>query len=57
MTNGALSGKAGSNTKRTCLYLRVSTASKTRYDNNTFNQNPAVQEQPLRKRIAQRDWL
>jgi DNA invertase Pin-like site-specific DNA recombinase len=44
------------NSKRACLYLRVSTASKTKYDNSTFNQNPAVQEQPLRELIAQRGW-
>ena len=47
MTNGAHSGNARSNTKRACLYLRLSTASKTKYDINTFNQNPAVQEQPV----------
>ena len=56
MTNGAHSGAAGSNTKRACLYLRVSTASKTKYDHKTFNQNPAVQEQPLPELIAQRGW-
>ena len=43
-------------TKRACLYLRVSTASKSKHDNGTFNQNPAVQEQPLRELIAQRRW-
>lgn len=48
--------RTAGNTKRACLYLRVSTASKTKYDNNTFNQNPAVQEQPLRELIAQRGW-
>jgi len=42
--------------KRASLYLRVSTASKTKRDNNTYNQNPAVQEQPLRELIAQRGW-
>jgi len=56
MTGGAHSGPASSNTKRACLYLRVSTASKTKYDHTTFNQNPAVQEQPLRALIAQRGW-
>ena len=42
--------------RRASLYLRVSTASKTLHDSNTFNQNPAVQEQPLRELIAQRRW-
>jgi DNA invertase Pin-like site-specific DNA recombinase len=56
MTGSAHSGNAGTSTKRACLYLRVSTASKTKCDNNTFNQNPAVQEQPLRELIAQRGW-
>jgi DNA invertase Pin-like site-specific DNA recombinase len=49
-------GNTGSKAKRACLYLRVSTASKTKYDNNTFNQNPGVQEQPLRELIEQRGW-
>lgn len=56
MTKGAHSGNAGSNTKRACLYLRVSTANKTKYDLNTFNQNPAVREQPIRELIGQRGW-
>ena len=47
---------SGSKAKRACLYLRVSTASKTKHDSSTFNQNPAVQEQPLRELIAQRGW-
>lgn len=55
MTNGAHFVNAGSNTKRACLYLRVSTASKIKCD-TAFNQNPAVQEQPLRDLIAQRGW-
>jgi len=55
MTSAAHSGKAG-NSKRACLYLRVSTASKTKHDSGTYNQNPAVQEQPLRELIAQRGW-
>jgi DNA invertase Pin-like site-specific DNA recombinase len=54
VTDAVHSAKA---TKRACLYLRVSTASKTKYDNGTFNQNPAVQEQPLRELITQRGWL
>jgi DNA invertase Pin-like site-specific DNA recombinase len=55
MTHAAYSGNAGK-AKRACLYLRVSTASKTKHDSSTFNQNPAVQEQPLRELIAQRGW-
>src|SRR5215471_16022112 len=55
MTNAAYSGNAGK-AQRACLYLRVSTASKTKHDSSTFNPNPAVQEQPLRELIAQRGW-
>jgi DNA invertase Pin-like site-specific DNA recombinase len=54
MANAVHSGNDAGVTKRACLYLRVSTASKTKYDNSTFNQNPAVQLQPLRELIAQR---
>jgi len=37
--------------------VRVSTATKTRHgDALTFDQDPAVQEQPLRELIAQRGW-
>src|SRR5690348_6479846 len=44
-------------TIRACIYLRVSTASKTkRGDTSTFDQDPMVQEQPLRDLIAQRGW-
>ena len=56
MTKAALSGDAARKAKRACLYLRVSTASKTKHDPSTFSQNPAVQEQPLRELIAQRGW-
>ena len=43
--------------KRACLYLRVSTTSRTnRQNGSTFDQDPAVQEQPLRELIAQRGW-
>lgn len=56
MTNAAHPGTAPSNIRRASLYLRVSTASKTKCDNTAFNQNPAVQEQPLRDLIAQRGW-
>jgi DNA invertase Pin-like site-specific DNA recombinase len=42
---------------RACAYLRVSTASKTKHgDTAAFDQDPAVQEQPLRDLIAQRGW-
>ena len=44
-------------TIRACAYLRVSTASRgKRGDSSTFDQNPAVQEQPLRDLIVQRGW-
>jgi DNA invertase Pin-like site-specific DNA recombinase len=44
-------------TIRAAAYLRVSTASKTkRGDTSTFDQDPAVQERPLRELIAQRGW-
>jgi DNA invertase Pin-like site-specific DNA recombinase len=56
MTHAAHPGNAGGKAKRACLYLRVSTASKTKHDSSTFNQNPAVQEQPLRELVAQRGW-
>ena len=55
MNNLAGQGNACS-IKRACIYLRVSTASRTKHDSNTFNQNPAVQELPLRELIAQRRW-
>ena len=39
------------------IYLRVSTASRSRQGDGTgYDQNPAVQEQPLRDLIAQRGW-
>ena len=48
---------AASTSKRAALYLRVSTATKTkRGEALTFDQDPAVQEQPLRDLIAQRGW-
>ena len=43
--------------KRAALYVRVSTANKSRQGEAiTFDQNPEVQEKPLRDLIAQRDW-
>jgi DNA invertase Pin-like site-specific DNA recombinase len=45
------------NTVRCACYVRVSTASKSRQgDTLGFDQNPDVQEQPLRALIAQRGW-
>lgn len=42
---------------RACLYLRVSTASKTKHGAGpSFDQDPAVQEQPLLDLIASRGW-
>jgi DNA invertase Pin-like site-specific DNA recombinase len=44
--------------KRVAVYVRVSTASKSRQgDAVTFDQNPEVQERPLRDLIAQRGWV
>ena len=43
--------------KRVAIYVRVSTASKSRKgDTVAFDQDPAVQEGPLRQLIAQRGW-
>ncbi len=43
--------------KRVALYVRVSTANKSRQgDVVVFDQNPEVQEQPLRHLVAQRGW-
>jgi DNA invertase Pin-like site-specific DNA recombinase len=56
MTNSAHTGTTAKNTKRACIYVRVSTASKSKHDPHTFNQNPSVQEQPLRELIVQRGW-
>ncbi len=43
--------------KRAAIYVRVSTASKTRRgDAVAFDQEPAVQEQPLRDLIQHRGW-
>jgi len=44
--------------KRAALYVRVSTANKSRQgDTVTFDQNPDVQERPLRDLVAQRGWV
>ena len=42
---------------RCACYIRVFTAGKSRQgDNTSFDQNPEVQEQPLRELTAQRGW-
>ncbi len=44
--------------KRAAVYVRVSTAKKSQQGEAlTFDQNPEVQEKPLRDLIAQRDWV
>jgi len=44
--------------KRAAIYLRVSTARKSlQGDMPAFDQNPEVQEQPLRELVAQRGWV
>ena len=54
MTNPTHSSST-SKVKRAGVYVRVSTAAKTRHgDVLTFDQDPAVQEQPLRELVAQR---
>src|SRR6266849_4828282 len=56
MTNPTHSSST-SRVKRAGVYVRVSTAAKTRHgDTLTFDQDPAVQEQPLRELVAQRGW-
>ena len=47
----------GAAMKRAAIYVRVSTASKTRQgDSVAFDQNPEVQERPIRDLISQRGW-
>jgi len=42
---------------RAAIYVRVSTSHRSQHgDATTFDQNPAVQEQPLRDLVAQRGW-
>jgi len=41
--------------KRAAIYVRVSTANRSR-DGNGFEQNPEVQEIPLRQLVQQRGW-
>jgi len=47
----------GAAMKRAAVYIRVSTANRSRQgDAVVFDQNPEVQEQPLRDLVAQRGW-
>jgi DNA invertase Pin-like site-specific DNA recombinase len=42
---------------KAAIYSRVSTASKTKHGTDaSYDQNPEVQEQPLRELAAQRGW-
>jgi DNA invertase Pin-like site-specific DNA recombinase len=42
---------------KTAIYIRVSTTHKSRHGEATsFDQNPAVQEQPLQDLVVQRGW-
>jgi DNA invertase Pin-like site-specific DNA recombinase len=42
---------------KAAIYVRVSTSHKSQHGATTaFDQNPAIQEQPLRELIAQRGW-
>jgi DNA invertase Pin-like site-specific DNA recombinase len=44
--------------KKVALYVRVSTANKSRQgDAIAFDQNPEVQEKPLRDLVTQRGWV
>src|SRR5215831_19674382 len=42
--------------KRAAIYVRVSTANRTR-TGDSFEQNPEVQEAPLRQVLRQRGWV
>ena len=51
-------GGDASGPKRAALYVRVSTAAKFHTADSTgYEQNPAVQEQPLREMVAQHAWM
>jgi DNA invertase Pin-like site-specific DNA recombinase len=43
-------------TKRAALYVRVSTTNRASRNQAVFEQNPEVQEQPLRQMAEQRGW-
>jgi DNA invertase Pin-like site-specific DNA recombinase len=47
---------AASKTKRAALYVRVSTNNRAIRNQAVFEQNPEVQEQPLRQMAEQRGW-
>jgi DNA invertase Pin-like site-specific DNA recombinase len=47
---------AASKTKRAALYVRVSTNNRAIRNQSVFEQNPEVQEQPLRQMAEQRGW-
>lgn len=50
-------GKGSHPMKRVAIYTRVSTAARAKYgDRQAYDQNPAVQEQPLRALIDARGW-
>ena len=43
-------------TKRAALYIRVSTTNRSIKNPNVFEQDPSVQELPLRQLAEQRGW-
>src|SRR6516162_11592189 len=45
-----------SKAKRAALYVRVSTANRATRNQAVFEQNPEVQEMPLRQMAEQRGW-
>ena len=42
--------------KRAALYVRVSTTNRATKNPNVFDQDPSVQELPLRQMAEQRGW-
>lgn len=52
---GAKSMQKNNSVKRAAIYVRVSTTNRAR-GSEAFEQNPEVQELPLRQLIAQRGW-
>src|SRR5581483_5074936 len=51
-------GHSTASPKRAAAYLRVSTSSRARHNGTlAFDQDPAVQEQPLRELIRNRGWV
>ena len=47
---------SSSNMKRAALYVRVSTTNRANSNQAVFEQNPEVQERPLRQLAEQRGW-